>query len=54
MIAMDQTYHYTEVENFLKEVYLCQKMNNKQEFITVLKKLVPEFIDETQDEKNYQ
>lgn len=54
MIAMDQTYHYTDVENFLKEVYLCQKMNNKQEFITVLKKLVPEFIDETQDEKNYQ
>lgn len=49
MIAKDQTFHINVVEKFLKEVYLCQKMDNKQEFITVLKKLVPEFIDEIQE-----
>lgn len=49
MIALDQTYTSTEVEKFLKEVYLCQKMDNKKEFIAVLKKIVPEFIDDVQE-----
>jgi len=49
MIAIDQTYQYSDVENFLKEVYLCQNMEDKNEFITVLKKLVPEFIIEAQE-----
>lgn len=48
MIATDQTYALSEVEIFLKEMYLCQKMDNKQEFISVLKKLVPEFISNPQ------
>jgi FlaA1/EpsC-like NDP-sugar epimerase len=48
MIATDQTYSFSEVEIFLKEMYLCQKMDNKQEFISVLKKLVPEFITNPQ------
>ncbi len=48
MIATDQTYAFSEVEIFLKEMYLCQKMEDKQEFISVLKKLVPEFISNPQ------
>jgi FlaA1/EpsC-like NDP-sugar epimerase len=49
MIAIDQTYQYSDVEKFLEDVYLCQKMEDKQEFITILKKLVPEFIDVLQE-----
>lgn len=48
MIATDQTYSFSDVEIFLKEMYLCQKMDDKQEFISVLKKLVPEFISNPQ------
>mgnify|MGYP000143191708 CR=1 FL=1 len=44
MIATDQTYQYSVVEAFLQEVYLCHNMNDKREFISVLKKLVPEYI----------
>lgn len=49
MIATDQTYQYSVVEAFLQEVYLCHNMNDKREFISVLKKLVPEYILEEQE-----
>jgi FlaA1/EpsC-like NDP-sugar epimerase len=49
MIATDQTYQYSVVEAFLQEVYLCHNMNDKREFISVLKKLVPEYILEVQE-----
>lgn len=49
MIATDVTYPYLEVEKFLEEMYLCQNIKNKHEFITILKKMVPEFIVENQE-----
>ena len=49
MIATDQTYQYSVVEAFLQEVYLCHNMNDKREFISVLKKLVPEYLLEEQE-----
>ncbi len=49
MIATDVTYPYSAVEKFLEEMYLCQNIKNKHEFITILKKMVPEFIVENQE-----
>jgi hypothetical protein len=49
MIATDVTYPYSAVEKFLEEMYLCQNIKVKQEFISILKKMVPEFIDENQE-----